>query len=185
MLCYVVIGITGRCQNWLLILSKSSIFHLKLLAFWWRIRHSENNCRFLPESIAIKDGQLFLPRMFLSSQQLNDTIDYLCTSWFIVDTLFFWSYVLYWHITIRLFVCYLYRIYVHKVRINITIIIIIGSRRAEVSHEPWSTSFLRQRISVAIQRGNAACINGILQANLTVLGLNMQLQFVRQLLWLV
>ena len=41
----------------------------------------------------------------------------------------------------------------------------IGRRIAEVSHEPRSTSFLRQRISVAVQRGNAACINGTLQAN--------------------
>jgi hypothetical protein len=38
----------------------------------------------------------------------------------------------------------------------------IGRRIAEVSHEPRSTAFLRQRISVAVQRGNAACINGTL-----------------------
>ena len=41
----------------------------------------------------------------------------------------------------------------------------IGRRIAEVSHDSRSTSFLRQRISVAIQRGNAACVNGTLQAN--------------------
>lgn len=38
----------------------------------------------------------------------------------------------------------------------------IGRRIAEVTHEPRSTAFLRQRISVAVQRGNAACINGTL-----------------------
>jgi len=41
----------------------------------------------------------------------------------------------------------------------------IGRRIAEVSHEPRSTCFLRQRISVAVQRGNAVCINGTLNAN--------------------
>ena len=41
----------------------------------------------------------------------------------------------------------------------------IGRRIAEVSHDSRSTSFLRQRISVAVQRGNAACVNGTLQAN--------------------
>ena len=38
----------------------------------------------------------------------------------------------------------------------------IGRRTALVTHEPRSTAFLRQRISVAVQRGNAACINGTL-----------------------
>jgi hypothetical protein len=36
----------------------------------------------------------------------------------------------------------------------------IGRRIAEVTHEPRSTAFLRQRISVAIQRGNAFCVMG-------------------------
>ena len=36
----------------------------------------------------------------------------------------------------------------------------IGRRIAAVEHEPRSTVFLRQRISVAIQRGNASCIMG-------------------------
>ena len=40
----------------------------------------------------------------------------------------------------------------------------IGRRIAEATHDPRSTSFLRQRISVAVQRGNAACINGTLHA---------------------
>lgn len=44
----------------------------------------------------------------------------------------------------------------------------IGRRIAEVSHEPRSTSFLRQRIAVAVQRGNATCINGTLQVNSSV-----------------
>ena len=41
----------------------------------------------------------------------------------------------------------------------------IGRRIAEVNHDPRSISFLRQRISVVFQRGNAACVNGTLQAN--------------------
>ena len=44
----------------------------------------------------------------------------------------------------------------------------IGRRIAEVSHEPRSTQFLRQRIAVAVQRGNATCINGTLQVNSSV-----------------
>lgn len=40
----------------------------------------------------------------------------------------------------------------------------IGRRIVEVGHEPRTTSFLRQRILVAIQRGSAACIDGTLQA---------------------
>jgi len=37
-----------------------------------------------------------------------------------------------------------------------------GRRMAEVIKEPRSTMFLRQRLSVAVQRGNAACILGTL-----------------------
>ena len=36
---------------------------------------------------------------------------------------------------------------------------------AEVSKEPRSTTFLRQRLSVAVQRGNAACILGTLRGS--------------------
>jgi hypothetical protein len=36
----------------------------------------------------------------------------------------------------------------------------LGSRIANVSKEPRAPAFLMQRISVAIQRGNAACILG-------------------------
>ena len=39
----------------------------------------------------------------------------------------------------------------------------IGRRMAEVSKDPRSTTFLRQRLSVAVQRGNAACILGTLR----------------------
>jgi len=35
-----------------------------------------------------------------------------------------------------------------------------GRRMATVTHEPRSTAFLRQRISVAIQRCNAYCVTG-------------------------
>jgi len=38
----------------------------------------------------------------------------------------------------------------------------IGRRLTEVSHEPRPTSFLRQRLAVAVQRGNASCIVGTL-----------------------
>ena len=42
----------------------------------------------------------------------------------------------------------------------------IGHKLAEVNHDPRSVClFLRQRIPVAVQRGNAACINGTLRAN--------------------
>jgi len=41
----------------------------------------------------------------------------------------------------------------------------IGRRLSEVSHEPRSTSFLRQRLAVAVQRGNASSIIGTLQIN--------------------
>jgi len=40
-----------------------------------------------------------------------------------------------------------------------------GRRLSEVSHEPRSTSFLRQRLAVAFKRGNASCIIGTLQIN--------------------
>jgi hypothetical protein len=36
----------------------------------------------------------------------------------------------------------------------------VGRRIAAVTHEPRSTMFLRQRISVAVQRGNACCVMG-------------------------
>jgi len=36
----------------------------------------------------------------------------------------------------------------------------IGRRISDVTHDPRSTSFLRQRISVAVQRGNAFCVLG-------------------------
>ena len=36
----------------------------------------------------------------------------------------------------------------------------IGRRIAEATHEPRSTAFLRQRLSIAVQRGNAFCILG-------------------------
>jgi len=41
----------------------------------------------------------------------------------------------------------------------------LGRRTAEVTHDPRSTAFLRQRISVAVQRGNAVCINSSLLTN--------------------
>jgi len=34
----------------------------------------------------------------------------------------------------------------------------IGRRLATVTHKPRATAFLRQRLSVAIQRGNAFCV---------------------------
>ena len=41
----------------------------------------------------------------------------------------------------------------------------VGRRMAEVSKEPRSTTFLRQRLSIAVQRGNAVCILGTLRDN--------------------
>jgi len=36
----------------------------------------------------------------------------------------------------------------------------IGRRISDISHDPRSTGFLRQRISIAVQRGNACCVIG-------------------------
>ena len=44
----------------------------------------------------------------------------------------------------------------------------IGRRIAAVTHEPRSTAFLRQRISVAVQRGKAYCVRGTLQSSRNV-----------------
>ena len=38
----------------------------------------------------------------------------------------------------------------------------VGRRICAISHEPRSTSYLRQRIAVAVQRGNAFCVLGTL-----------------------
>jgi len=38
-----------------------------------------------------------------------------------------------------------------------------GRRMTEVNKEPRSTMLLRQRLSVAVQRGNAACILGTMR----------------------
>ena len=40
----------------------------------------------------------------------------------------------------------------------------VGRRIAAITHEPRSTAFLRQRISVAVQRGNAYCVLGTLKS---------------------
>jgi len=40
----------------------------------------------------------------------------------------------------------------------------LGRRMAEVNKEPRSTTFLRERLSVAVQSGNAACILGTLSS---------------------
>jgi len=41
----------------------------------------------------------------------------------------------------------------------------IGRRIAAVTHDPRSAMFLRQRLSVAVQRGNALCVRGIFTNN--------------------
>ena len=43
----------------------------------------------------------------------------------------------------------------------------VGRRMAEVSKEPRSTTFLRQRLSVAVERGNVACILGTLRGSVS------------------
>jgi len=45
----------------------------------------------------------------------------------------------------------------------------LGRRMGEVNKEPRSTMFLRQRLSVAVQHGNAAFILGTLRPNLLFL----------------
>ena len=44
----------------------------------------------------------------------------------------------------------------------------IGKRIREVTHEKRSTFFLIQRIQIAIQRGNAACVLGTAPASETL-----------------
>jgi len=61
----------------------------------------------LSDLIAIRHGQLCMPPLFFSSQQLGDIIDYLCASWLIYAL--FWSYV---HFLPCLFTYYLCCIYV-------------------------------------------------------------------------
>ena len=41
----------------------------------------------------------------------------------------------------------------------------LGRRITAVTFEPRSTTFLRQRLSVAVQRGNAGCILGTFRIN--------------------
>jgi len=41
----------------------------------------------------------------------------------------------------------------------------IGRRLASMTHDPRSTTNLRQRISVAVMRGNAQCLLGTLQSS--------------------
>ena len=121
MLCYVVIDITGRCQNLLVILSKLSIFHLIV--------------GILITYLTLKK---LLPVLCLNCQQLEmgnyscHECSSLANSWTtLLDifahpdsyALFFWIYVHFCHITIRML--YVYRIYVLIVWINMIIIIII------------------------------------------------------------
>ena len=41
----------------------------------------------------------------------------------------------------------------------------VGRRIAEASGEPWSTAFLKQRLALAVQRGNAAAVLGTLSGS--------------------
>ena len=49
----------------------------------------------------------------------------------------------------------------------IELVMEIGRGIAASTHEPRSTSFLRQRLSVAVQRGNAYCVLGTLPTQST------------------
>jgi len=80
MLCFVLIGITGRCQNYLVILSILSIFHLNISILMVYLIFKKIRSVSLSDLIAIRDRQLFLPPLFFSSQQFGYIIDYLCTS---------------------------------------------------------------------------------------------------------
>jgi len=46
----------------------------------------------------------------------------------------------------------------------LTLVSEIGRRLISTTHEPRSTTFLRQRISVAVMRGNAQCVLGTLHS---------------------
>ena len=98
-----------------------------------------------------KRSMRFIATSLVSSCQLVKSIAsycimferHVCTSWFIVDALFFWSCMQFCHATIHVFVCYLYRIYVLKVRINIIIIIIMI--KAELSISVYSTIWRKRK----------------------------------------
>ena len=49
----------------------------------------------------------------------------------------------------------------------------IGRRIAAATHDPRSTTFLRQRLSVAVQRGNAWCVLGTFTNNVPSLPCNL------------
>ena len=46
----------------------------------------------------------------------------------------------------------------------------VGKGAASVTHKPQSTSFIRQRILVAVQRGNATCVMGTFPVTVLVIG---------------
>jgi len=71
--------------NWSLSELISNHEHLKYSSFkCWHFNGLSDiqkiSANSLSELIAIRDGQLFLPPLFFSSQQLGDIIDYLCIS---------------------------------------------------------------------------------------------------------
>ena len=79
MLCYVVIDIIGRSE---LVSHPEQIkyFSLNCWHFDKLSATQKITAGSLLDLIKIRDGQLFLPRLFFYSQQLNDIIEYLCTS---------------------------------------------------------------------------------------------------------
>jgi len=82
MLCFVVIGITDRYKLSELI---SNPEHIKYFSFkFWHFNGLSDIKKLVPGLclilIAIRDGQLCLPPLFFSRNQLGDIIDYLCTS---------------------------------------------------------------------------------------------------------
>jgi len=70
----------------------------------------------LYDLVAIRDGQLCLTPLFISSHQLGDITDYFCTSWLIYAL--FWSYVHFLPCLLTYYVCW---IYVLEVQINKTV----------------------------------------------------------------
>jgi len=114
--------------NWLLSELISNPEHIKYFSFkCWHFNGlsyiQKNTPGSLSDLIAIRDGQLCLPPLFFSSQQLGKIIDYLCTSWLYALFLSFVQFVS------CLFTYYLCWIYVLEVRINIIIIIANGYDR--------------------------------------------------------
>jgi len=71
--------------NWSLSELISNPEHIKYFSFnFWHVNglsdFQKSTSGSLSDFLAVRDGQLCLPQLFFSSQQLGEIIDYLCTS---------------------------------------------------------------------------------------------------------